>query len=451
MKQIKHSVLNRFFFRNGIYLKIAFTLFLTLTIISQGNAQKKDVKPSSMADFMNQRFGMFIHWGPVSLRATEIGWSRGDQVDVADYDTLYKEFNPVLFDADAIVKVAKDAGMKYLTITARHHDGFCLWPTKFTDYNIQASPYKKDIVGALNEACKKQGLKFCIYYSVLDWHHPDYPIHSPKNQTIDPKSDMAKYIVYMKNQLKELIDNYDPYMLWFDGQWEKPWTDEMGKDIYAYVKGLKPTIITNNRLGKEFAAMENKNIDTTKMIGDYDTPEQAIGKLNMQTPWESCFTICNQWAWKPNDKMKSLQECLTIVSKTAGGNGNLLLNVGPMPDGRIEQRQITRLKEIGDWLNKNSEAYYGTLGGPYQPTNDYATTRKGNKLFIYVLNAKAENLELSNIPNKKILNAQVLSGNNVEIEKGKEKFKLKLSSDNKAPYVVVVQFNANIENVPLLN
>src|SRR3546814_533843 len=162
---------------------------------------------------MDKRFGMFIHWGPVSLRGTEIGWSRGREVSKEDYDNLYKEFNPVLFDANDWVKAAKDAGMKYLTITARHHDGFSLWPSKFTEYDIAATPYKKDIVGALAKACKKADIEFCIYYSVLDWYHPDYPIHSAADQTIDPKADMDRYIMIMKNQLKELITRYDPYML----------------------------------------------------------------------------------------------------------------------------------------------------------------------------------------------------------------------------------------------
>ncbi|WP_165501329.1 alpha-L-fucosidase [Pedobacter psychrodurus] len=424
--------------------------FVALTTFFSVNAQTK-TDASVMNDFMDKRFGMFIHWGPVSLRGTEIGWSRGDQVEVEDYDNLYKEFNPVLFDADAIVKTAKDAGMKYLTITARHHDGFCLWPTAYTNFNITNTPYKIDIVGALNEACKKQGIKFCIYYSVLDWHHPDYPIHSSKNQTIDPKSDMNRYLIYMKNQLKELITKYDPYMLWFDGQWEKPWTDEMGKDLYAYLKQLKPTIITNNRLGKEFAAMENKNIDASKMIGDYDTPEQVVGKLNMQTPWESCFTICNQWAWKPNDKMKSLKQCLEIISKTAGGNGNLLLNVGPMPDGRIEARQIERLKEIGDWLKINGEAIYGTLGGPYQPNDDYATTRKGNKIYLHVLNTNLAKLSLKTIPGLKVKKAYLLNNQTVNVEQ-KDAISLQLPSHqtNQSDYIVVLELNGNAENIPVI-
>jgi alpha-L-fucosidase len=307
-------------------------------------------------------------------------------------------------------------------------------------------------VGALNEACKKQGIRFCIYYSVLDWHYPYYPIHSSKNHTIDPKADMNKYITYMKNQLKELISNYDPYMLWFDGQWEKPWTNEMGKEIYNYVKQLKPNIITNNRLGKQFAAMSNKNIDATKMIGDYDTPEQVVGRLNMQTPWESCFTICTQWAWKPNDKMKSLKQLLSILSKTAGGNGNLLLNVGPMPDGRIEARQKMRLREIGDWLKLNGKAIYNTFGGPYEPTDNYAITRKENKIYLHILNTDTTTVQLKNIPERKILKAHTMDGATVAVEKGEENFKVILPTGyaGKTEYIIVLELDGNAEKIPVI-
>jgi alpha-L-fucosidase len=404
-----------------------------------------------MKEFMDQRFGMFVHWGPVTLRGTEIGWSRADQVPKEDYDNLYKEFNPLLFNADAWVKAAKDAGMKYLTITARHHDGFCLWPTAFTDYNIMNSPYKKDVVGALAAACKKQGIKLCIYYSVLDWYHPDYPIHSAKDQSVDPTSDMGRYVTFMKNQLKELITKYDPYMLWFDGAWEKPWTDEMGHNMYAYLKKLKPDVIINNRLGKEIAAVSNKKIDVSKMIGDYDTPEQVVGRLNMDIPWESCFTICNQWSWKPNDKMKTLKTCLDIISTTAGGNGNLLLNVGPMPDGRIEARQIARLKEIGGWLQTNGEAIYGTLGGPYAPTDSMAATRKGNKIFVHVLNTGLPSITLREIPGRKVLRATVLKGAPVTVTQGNGAWQLQLpASAPRENYVVVLELNGDAESVPLL-
>ncbi|WP_281228956.1 alpha-L-fucosidase [Flavobacterium aquiphilum] len=290
-------------------------------------------------DFMDKRFGMFIHFGPVSLRGTEIGWSRGKEVPTVEYDNLYKEFNPALFNADEWVKTAKDAGMKYLVITAKHHDGFCLWPTAFSDYNIMNSPFKRDIVQELSTACKKQGLAFCIYFTVADWHDPNYSEDKPGN--------MDQFVLTMKNELKEVIIRYKPYMLWFDGNWEKQWKQEYGATIYQYIKSVDKDVIVNNRLGKgEHTAF------SSALVGDYLTPEQKIGELNMINPWESCITICNQWAWKPNDKMKSLKECIQTLVKTAGGNGNLLLNVGPMMDGRIETRQIERLKEMGIWLNK---------------------------------------------------------------------------------------------------
>ncbi|MGM9475014.1 alpha-L-fucosidase [Pedobacter sp. GSP4] len=428
-------------------------LMLTVLVsVLPGMAQNKKVLAPNMAAFMDQRFGMFIHWGPVSLRGTEIGWSRDKQVSKEDYDNLYKEFNPVLFNADEWVKAAKDAGMKYLTITARHHDGFCLWPTKFTDYNIMNTPFKKDVVGALKKACDKQGIKFCIYYTILDWWHPEYPIHSAHNSTIDPKSDMNKYLAYMKNQLKELVTNYDPQMLWFDGGWEKPWTNEMGKEVYAYLKKLKPSLVVNNRLGKEMAGTQNKKIEAHQMVGDFDTPEQVVGRMNMDTPWESCFTICNQWAWKPNDKMKSLDECLSISSKTFGGNGNLLLNVGPMPDGRIEARQITRLKEIGDWLKINGSAVYGTLGGPYSPTDDYAATRKGNKVFLHIINTKKTEIELPNIPDRKINQVHTMQGENLKVQEGNNTFKITLPANlvGKTEYIVVLELNGPTESLAVL-
>lgn len=431
--------------------KNLYCTLLCFIFFSCVHAQAK-TSPEVMKSFMDKRFGMFIHWGPVSLRGTEIGWSRDKEVNKEEYDSLYKEFDPVLFNADAIVKTAKDAGMKYLTITAKHHDGFCLWPSKFTNYTIANTPYKKDIVGALNEACKKQGIKFCIYYSALDWHHPEYPIHSAHNQTIDIKSDMSKYITYMKNQLKELITNYDPYMLWFDGGWEKPWTNDMGQDMYAYLKKLKPDVIINNRLGKEMAGVGNKKIDEKDMVGDYDTPEQAIGRMNMETSWESCFTICNQWSWKPNDKMKSLATCLKILSQTSGGNGNLLLNVDPMPDGRIEARQTTLLKEIGNWLKENGEAIYNTLGGPYEPNDNYTTTRKGNKIFVHVIKTDTASITLKNIPGRKILKAHTMVGENVKTENGDDTFKIVLPQNHagKNEYIIVLELDGDAENVPVI-
>lgn len=400
-------------FTNGGLMKKTFLCWLIILLIcfavkAQGqNKDDKTVKTSTavLDDFMSKRFGMFIHFGPVTLRGTEIGWSRGHEVPVEDYDNLYKEFDPVLFDANKWAKAAQDAGMKYLTITSKHHDGFCLWPSKYTDYNIMNSPFKRDIVGELANACRKQGIAFCIYYSILDWHDKNYPIHNLGDTVPDPNANMHLFIETIKNELTELITNYHPYMLWFDGNWEKPWTNEYAKEIYSLIKKLDPAVIVNNRLGKE----SEKKI-TAQTVGDYATPEQEIGEINLKDPWESCITICTQWAWKPNDKMKSLKESIQTLVSTSGGSGNLLYNVGPMMDGRMEKRQIQMLAAMGDWLKKYGESIYGTRGGPYKPNKEYATTRKGNKIFIHLFNRNENSIKLQAIPDRQINKAYLLNG-----------------------------------------
>lgn len=398
-------------------------------------------------DFMSQRFGMFIHWGPVALRGTEIGWSRNREVKQPEYDSLYKEFNPVLFNADSWVKAAKDAGMKYLTITAKHHDGFCLWPTKFTDYNIMNSPFKRDVVGELAKSCKKYGIKFCIYYTVLDWYDLRYPVRNDGTKTIDPKGDMVKFVQYMKDQLKELITNYDPYMLWFDGNWEQPWTKEMGADVYRYIKTLSPSVVINNRLGKGTHKTMGPDI-----VGDYATPEQVVGKMNLDIPWESCITICNQWAWKPNDKMKSLKQCIQTLASTAGGNGNLLFNVGPMMDGRIEKRQVDRLKEMGDWLKVNGNAIYGTKAGPYMPDSTMAATRKGNKINLMLFQAKSTQLVLPAVEGRKLIKASWMNGLGIEFKQNASTITLTLPAaiPDANCSVIVLEMDGQVENLPLI-
>ena len=393
---------------------------------------------ASIKDFMDLRFGLFIHFGPVTLRGTEIGWSRGHEVPLDEYDTLYREFDPALFNADAWVKAAKDAGMKYLTITAKHHDGFCLWPTAASSYNISRSPFKRDLVGELAQACRRQGLTFCVYFTVLDWHDPKYM-----------KGDITAFKVTMKTELKEIITRYHPFMLWFDGNWESQWTTADGKEMYRYLKGLDPGVVINNRLGKG----DPISYDSTSS-GDFLTPEQKIGQLNMKDPWESCITICNQWAWKPNDQMKTLKQCIQTLVKTAGGNGNLLLNVGPMMDGRIEARQVQRLKEMGGWLQKYGESIYGTKGGPYPPGETFATTRKGNKIYLHVLEKKADILTLPLLPGAHIKKASFMRGAAVSFtEDAATGYNIVLPAalpDSNCS-VIVLELDKNAEGIPVIH
>lgn len=438
-------------------MKQLFTFLVILCLFSQSQGQTATINPAIktpkavLNDFMDQRFGLFIHWGPVALRGTEIGWSRSTDVPAQEYDNLYKEFNPVLFDAEAWVKTAKDAGMKYLTITAKHHDGFCLWPTKFSDYNIMNSPYKKDIVGELAKACKKYDLKFCVYFTVLDWHDTNYPIRVNDGKP-DPKGDMTKFVATMKNQLQEIVTKYHPYMLWFDGNWESPWKNEYGAEVYTFLKKLDPKVIINNRIGS------SKGSDhaylTAETLGDYATPEQKIGELNMNNPWETCMTICNQWAWKPNDPMKTLKTCIQTLAKTSGGNGNLLFNVGPMLDGRIEQRQIDRLKEMGDWLKIYGESIYGTKGGPFKPNEVFAATRKGNKLYIHVFERKSNDLILPALKGAKITKAYLLKGAEISHHQdaaGSITLQLPQQLPNAEDSVIVLELNTNAENLPIIS
>jgi alpha-L-fucosidase len=219
--------------------------------------------------------------------------------------------------------------------------------------------------------------------------------------------------------------------------------------MYQYIKGLDKDVIVNNRIGKG-----DHEKFTQGSVGDYLTPEQEVGKLNMNAPWESCITICNQWAWKPNDKMKTLKECIQTLVMTAAGNGNLLFNVGPMPDGRMEARQIERLKEMGDWLGKYGTSIYGTKGGPYIPNKFYATTRKGNKIYLHVLDKNSDKIKLPALPDAKIVKAYFLNGKEIALGQNDtsgieihlpEVFPDAISS------VIVLELNKDAEKLPVIN
>jgi alpha-L-fucosidase len=414
-------------------------IFILLFMTIYALAQKYETDKKLLKEFQDKKFGMFVHWGPVSLKGTEIGWSRGREVPIEKYDNLYKEFNPVQFNANEWMKILKDAGMKYFIITTRHHDGFSLWLTEYSDYDISATPYKKDVLMEMKNACDKQGIIFGTYYSICDWKHPLYPLGSPGGKTKKETGDMEKYIPFIKGQTRELIEKYHSKILWFDGEWEEPWTHEMGLNFYDYLKSIDENILINNRVDKGRKGMEGITI-SDEFAGDFATPEQQIGRYDIENPWESCITICRQWAWKPNDELKSLEECLFTLLKTVGGGGNLLLNVGPMPDGRIEPRQAVRLKEMGNWLKNYGESVYETTGGPYKPNNWLTSTRKGNDIFIHLLNYKNNSVELPFPENIRIKNCSLLKGKKLDFEQTGQSLKIKLPK-NEDELVTVIRIN----------
>lgn len=388
--------------------------------VDPGPEQQPGMKPDPVAvkRWQDMRFGMFIHWGPVCLTHQEIGWSRGKQTPIETYDQLYKAFNPVKFDAGEWARIAKSAGMKYVVLTTKHHDGFALWDSKVSDYDILQTPFARDVVKELAAACRKEGIAFGTYYSVCDWYHPDYPLGSPGGKTQKPNPDMDRYTGFMKAQLAELLKNYGPLnVIWFDGEWEKPWTEERGIDLYRYLRGIQPDVLINNRVGKARKGMAGISV-AGQFAGDFDTPEQRIGAFQMDRPWESCMTISahDQWAWGgPEDGVKPLSACLLMLIRAAGGDGNVLLNVGPTPEGVIEPGQVARLEEIGAWLAKYGESIYGTRGGPYKPTKSVAATRKGNTVYLHITGWPEETLRLPALP-AKIVKTAVLTGGNATVK-----------------------------------
>jgi alpha-L-fucosidase len=347
-------------------MKKLFILLICLAFITGINGQTF----SRLEWWKDARFGMFIHWGPVSLKGTEIGWSRGGSgIPVDEYDSLYKMFNPVKFNSDEWVKLAKDAGMKYIVFTSKHHDGFCMWNTKYTDHNIMNSPFNRDVMKELAVSCRKQGMALGFYYSTTDWYNPDFPLTSPGGTVRRSTSNIYRYTEYLKNQSVEIIKNYGPLLvMWYDVPQE--FDSVRGQGVIDYIREIQPDILVNNRTGAK---------------GDFDTPEQRVGGFQNNRPWETCMTIASQWAWKPNDEVKSFEQCLQSLVRSAGGDGNLLLNVGPKPDGTIESLQFERLKEMGKWLEKYGFTIYGTRGGPFKPTDWGVSTRKGNKIYLHIL------------------------------------------------------------------
>ncbi|MCF6333662.1 MAG: alpha-L-fucosidase [Draconibacterium sp.] len=444
-----------------IILSLFFTAFFLISLAQKevpetsrsiNNSQAVfETDQQLLKKFQDMKFGMFVHWGPVSLKGTEIGWSRGNQVSIEEYDNLYKQFNPTKFNADEWIKTLKDAGMKYIVFTTRHHDGFSMWPTEYSDYSIAATPYKKDILMELKKACDKYGIMFGTYYSICDWKNLDYPLGSPGGRTKKETGNMEKFIPFIKGQTKELIEKYNTKILWFDGEWEAPWTHEMGLDFYQYLKGLNQHILINNRVDKGRKGMEGITI-SKEFAGDYATPEQRVGTYNVDAPWESCITICKQWAWKPNDKMKSLEECLFTLLKTVGGGGNLLLNVGPMPDGRIEPRQVERLKEMGNWLKKYGEAIYRTVGGPYKPNEWLASTRKENNIYLFLMDFKKSEVRIPFPSDVKIENCKILGGEKLVFKQTGELLQFELpAKQNELVTTIEINIDGSAEDIETIN
>ena len=347
-------------------------------------------------------FGMFIHWGVYSVPAGEyknqevegIGeWIMNNaKIPVKEYEEFARQFNPVEFDARKWVGIAKDAGMKYIVITSKHHDGFSMWDSKVSDYDVvDFTPFKRDVLKELADACADSGIVLCFYHSIMDWHHPD-----ARGKNFTRYRDE-----YLKPQLKELLTGYGRIgILWFDGEWIDEWTEEQGKDMYNYVRSLQPDIIVNNRVGKGRQGMQGMSRDESS-AGDYGTPEQEILGTRSSYYWESCMTMNDTWGYKKNDNnWKSAETLVHNLADIASKGGNYLLNVGPDSKGNIPGPSVERLKEIGSWLKINGEAIYGVkTWDSYQQGETIRFTVSPDQKYLYVINLSwpGEAVELNNV------------------------------------------------------
>jgi alpha-L-fucosidase len=341
--------------------------------------------------YQNAKFGVFVHWGVYSVPGRGEWVMQIEGIPISEYEKLPPQFNPTAFDAAEWVSLVKAAGAKYITITAKHHDGFAMFDSKVSSYDIvERTPYKKDVLAALAEECRKQGIKLFFYYSQLDWHHPDYfPRGETGKKAGRPESgDWNRYIDYMNAQLSELLTGYGPIGgIWFDGMWDRPTADWRLPETYALIHRLQPAALVGSNHhhkpfpGEDFQTFE-KDLPGANTAGFNQT---SISTL----PLETSETINTAWGYNATDKnFKSTRQLVQYLARAAGNNANFLLNVGPGPDGKIQPEFVERLRGVGAWLDKYGESIYGTRGGPITPRSWGVTTRKGKTLYVHVLDLK---------------------------------------------------------------
>lgn len=391
--------------------------------------------------FQDKKFGMFIHWGIYSILADGEWVMFQKKIKFDNYKRLAGFFNPQDFNAKEWVQIAKSAGMKYITITTRHHDSFSMFDTEASDYNIvDATPYGKDPLKELAAECKKEGIQLNFYYSLLDWAREDYGFGKKIVDGVPENTDWDSYINFMKAQLTELLTNYgDIGVIWFDGHWERKTVNWKYNEIYALIHELSPkTLIANNH---HLTPIAGEDIQTFER----DLPGENKGGYSKgvkvsELPLESCATMGGKWGYSIYDKkFKSTKQIIHFLVNAAGKNGNLLLNVGPMPNGKIQPEFVQTLKEVGDWTTKYGESIYDTRGNVIKSQKWGTITKKDKVLYVHILNPTQEPYIFIPDLKEKITSATTFDG------KTKIKFKqlkegtflyLKTNSDNSIDNII---------------
>ncbi len=382
------------------YLLLPIVALASATIASprRDNAPKETPaqKDARMKWWKDARFGLFMHWG---LYSTQAGAYNGKtnyaewileeaHIPVSHYETFQSQFNPTEFDADKWVSMAKNAGMKYVVITTKHHEGFNMFASKFSNYNVMNTPFHRDPMKELAAACKKYGLKMCWYHSIMDWHHPDYLPRRGWEDRPAAGADFKKYDDYLKKEVTQLLTEYGPIgVMWFDGEWENTWNHEYGQELYDLCRKLQPKVIVNNRVDVGRSGLAGMST-TQGTAGDYGTPEQEIPAQGLPgTYWETCMTMNDHWGYNKADlNYKSDKDLIQKLVDISSKGGNFLLNIGPTPQGTFPPLAQDRLKALGDWMHVNSEAIYSTDASPFAKLDWGRCTQKkvGAKTMLYL-------------------------------------------------------------------
>jgi len=398
-------------------LLIVATLLMNYVGMAQTSYQPTAENLKAREQFQDQKFGVFLHWGLYSMMGVTEWIMTNRDIHYQEYPKLAKTFYPSEFDADAWISAIKAAGAKYITITTRHHDGFSLFKTATSSYNsVDGTPFKRDIIKELAEACKRHGIKLHLYYSHLDWGREDYPVGRTGRGTGRPKekANWPSYFNFMNTQLTELLTNYGEVgAIWFDGWWDhdndaKPFDWQL-EEQYGIIHKLQPQcLIGNNHHTTPFPGEDIQ-------IFERDLPGENKAGLSGQDisrlPLESCQTINEHWGYSITDSnYKSGKELIQMLVRAAGKNANLLLNIGPEPGGALPSLALDRLKTIGEWLNKYGETIYGTRGGIVGPHDWGVSTQRGNKLYIHIMNSMDSSLFIPT-GNHKIKSAVVYGTN----------------------------------------
>ncbi|WP_254560102.1 alpha-L-fucosidase [Dyadobacter diqingensis] len=399
--------------------KIILSLLLTCSVF-QVFSQNGMPLSDRLKWWQDSKMGLFIHWGPVSLIGKEISWSR-QEYGTAKYDSLYRRFNPTKFNAKEWVALAKASGMKYIVLTAKHHDGFCLFETKTTDYNIMNTPFGRDVCKELAQAAHEANMPICWYFSVADWKDPD--CRNPKTNDV--------FSERVLDQVRELLTNYGKIsLLWIDFEgWPSPVAP---KKVFNLARKLQPEIIINNRL-EPFTPDESHGY--VGKYADYATPEGFVAGYG-KTAWETCTNMGHQWAWKFNDQPRSLKESVHTLLRCVGGNGNLLFNIGPDSTGVFPEDFAARAREMGSWTTKNQQVIYNTKGGVYTPGVNYVSSFKNNKLYVHLLTNSETELTLPAI-GAKVKSAALLDGTKISFKQTNKDLKLSFLGDKMDPVATI--------------